>query len=396
MIELIQASECTGCQACYCICPRSAINMKMNREGFFSPEIDLERCIHCHKCEDVCPEKKVSSPMLHSRLYATVNKSLETRLNSSSGGIFTALAENIINLGGVVFGAKFSDDFSIVHDWAENKNELYKFQQSKYVQSCMGDSFKLCKEFVEKDRWVLFSGTPCQIGALLSFLGKPYDKLITVDLICSGNTSPYVWKQYLSYLENKYKSVITKINFRDKRYGWDLYSLSVGFASGKEYCRIFPNDSWARLFLNHQSLRESCYQCKYKTVTHISDFTLGDFWGVQFSYPDLYDDKGLSFVLLHTKKAEAFYKNVSNLKSTELPIDTVVKHNTTIIKSAGRPVNREIFYEALADKQFKKVLDEFAHISVWKKSNIIYMAYWKLRGFGGGVYRNIRSKVQKH
>lgn len=401
-MKLARYTECTGCQACTNICSKNAVQMKQNTEGFFFPEIDKNLCVDCGKCEAVCPVKSVhtiySDKKEHSKpkLYAASNKDFATRYSSSSGGIFTLLADEILKMGGVVFGAGYGEDFSICHGFIEDRKDISRFQTSKYVQSYIGDVFRICRTFLNEGRWVLFSGISCQIDGLYQFLGKDYKNLITVDLICSGNTSPGVWKKYLAYMEEKKRAKIFQVNFRDKKYGWDRYCLHICFSSGREYRRIFANDPWAYFFLHHQSLRECCYECPYKDYRHGTDFVLGDFWGVQYTLPELYDDCGLSFVLVNNEKAAELWNRVSeSVQKRELPLDMLEKHNMAIVSSASRPSDREAFFEDYKVMNFKELARKYTHIPMWKQSNLLYDRYRRLRGFAGGILRRFRAVLRE-
>lgn len=393
-MELAAFDKCTGCEACVQICPKSAISLALKKDGFTFPAIDKEKCIQCKLCTKTCP---VLNPIkadetFNGTVYAAKTLDEDIRKKSSSGGIFYILAKEIIAKNGVVFGAEFADDFSVRHNYADTLKGVSKFQTSKYVQSSIGKSYKECRDFLLKDRYVLFSGTSCQIDGLLHFLGKKFEKLYTVDLICSGNTSPAVWTDYLNFQERKYKSKVKTINFRDKTYSWNMYCLSFKFLNDRQYKRILTNDSWGQLFLHHQIQREVCFNCMYKSYKHAADFTLGDFWGVNFEYPELFDNKGLSFVLCHNKKAQDFFNNINQLQVREIPKEVVEKRNVAIIKSPVRPLNREQFWKDYYSMPFKKNLKKYCHVAFWKRSNILYVNYWDLRLFLGRLIRKILGK----
>ena len=196
-IKLAEKHICTGCAACYSVCPVQCISMKEDAEGFLFPIIDEEKCTKCSLCEKTCLSIMQGKERKPLNVYAAKNPNEEIRKESSSGGIFTLLAEHVINKGGVVFGARFNEDWEVIHDYTETVKGLAAFRGSKYVQSRIGDMYKTAKDFLEKDRNVLFSGTPCQIAGLKAFLRKDYDNLLTVDLVCHGVPSPLVWKRYL-------------------------------------------------------------------------------------------------------------------------------------------------------------------------------------------------------
>lgn len=245
MINIIDKKNCCGCNACVQHCPKSCITMQEDEEGFLYPIVDQEVCIDCGLCEKVCPVLNQGEERKPLQVYAANNTNEEIRMQSSSGGVFTLLAETIIQEGGVVFGARFNDDWEVIHDYTETQEGLATFRGSKYVQSRIGDSYCQAEQFLKKGRKVLFSGTPCQIAGLNLFLRKEYNNLLTVDFICHGVPSPGVWKSYLEELialqGNRKNSVlshskpiilnsirdISRIEFRNKRLGWKKYSFAL-------------------------------------------------------------------------------------------------------------------------------------------------------------------------
>lgn len=391
---------CTGCGCCENICSHGAIKMSLNEEGFYYPKIDGSKCVACNICTIKCPSNNSKSNNESVKLYSAYSEDDNIRLKSSSGGIFYIISKYVIENNGVVFGAEFDEEFFIRHGYTDSINDINRFQTSKYVQSYIGDNLKKCKEFLDEGRLVFFTGTSCQIEGLYSFLDKNYSNLLTADLICSGNTSSGLWKLYVTHMEKKYGSRIQSVNFRDKKYGWDRFSLKITFESGKVYRKIFPNDAWAYFFLNHYAMRECCYKCEYKGLNHKADFTLGDFGGVREKFHDLYgkkfDDKGLSFVLVNSEKAEDVWKSLNNsgLAIRDLPIDTVREHNTTIDMSAKAPIDRAKFYEDYKKKDFGLLVDKYVKIATWKKNNWLYDFYWKNRICLGDLYRKLKKKVR--
>lgn len=339
---------CNGCHTCYSVCPKQAIKMFFNSEGFLYPQIDEGLCIKCGLCEKLCPvinpQKKDDEETL---AYAVINNNEKIRLESSSGGVFTALAENVISQGGIVFGAKFNSDFNVIHGYTDSVEGLADFRGSKYVQSTIGDSYKDCKRFLEEGRNVLFSGTPCQIAGLKSFLNKEYENLLLVDIICHGVPSPLLWSEYKKYHEKKSASQIVKIAFRRKNDGWKQYSLAVTFGNASEYCQTLRQDAYLKLFLKDVCLRESCYNCKYKTEKRISDITIADFWGVQNEYPELDDDKGTSFVITHSDKGKFSIEKMVDCTIKAIPIENGVKYNPSYVRSVLKSRKRSSFFKEL-------------------------------------------------
>ena len=280
MIIIDDKTKCSGCHACANACPKNCISMVSDEEGFWYPQVNKEKCIDCGLCEKVCPiiHKWQSDDSLTTTAMAAINLNEEIRLKSSSGGIFTLIAEKIIDQGGVVFGAAFSDDFkSVQHICVDNIADLDKLRGSKYVQSKIGDTYKQAKEYLDSGRKVLFSGTPCQIGGLYSYLRKPYENLLTQDIICHGVPSPMVWEKYVEEHERKISSKANKVTFRNKKNGWKAYSVFIGFENRKQYLKEHSADMYIKAFLSDICLRPSCFDCQFKGIKRHADITLTDF-----------------------------------------------------------------------------------------------------------------------
>lgn len=352
MLDIGNTDVCTGCSACYSICPTRAIEMQSDEEGFLRPCITFDKCIKCFRCESVCPVlEKSNVNMFQVEAFACYVNDSEIRRNSSSGGIFPILAKYVINKGGVVFGACFDNDFNVIHDFSENIEGCTNFYGSKYVQSQIKDSFIRCKQFLSEGRLVLFSGTPCQIGGLLSYLEKPYDNLVCVDFICHGVPTPLLWKKYLKQISNG--NVITKITFRSKEFGWKLFSLKIDYYNSKYYEKTFTKDRYMQFFLADVCLRNSCYECNFKGLNRVSDITLADFWGIENVLPDYFDDLGTSLVIVNSEKgSHLFNKTLDELMLTSVDITKATKHNSPYFNSVRKPLLRFIFLRNLKYSNF--------------------------------------------
>lgn len=384
-LEIKEKQNCTGCYACYNICPKSCLAMNSDNEGFWYPKVDNKNCIQCKKCIKVCPIINKTTVYNEPFSYACYNKDNNIRFESSSGGIFTLVAEEIIKNGGVVFGAGFDGDFNVKHSYVETIEELHRFRGSKYVQSSIGDAYKQSESFLKQGRLVLFSGTPCQIGGLKSYLGTEYSNLFCIDIVCHGVPSPKVWKKYVSFRVNKSGTPIQNITFRLKNKGWKRYSVSFRFKNSREYCETFYKDLFMRAFLKDICLRPSCYQCKFKTLHRQSDITLADFWGIQNIFPEMDDDKGISLIFVNNTKGQIMFEEIKNkIIFKEVDIKQAVKYNPSAIKSADYNSNRNNFFEKLDELPFDVLIKKFCNDGIFERSKNLpkRAAYVMLKKFG--------------
>lgn len=379
MIDFLnKKKECMGCAACYSICPQQCITMKADNEGFYYPIVDEVRCNNCGMCEKSCPlqhyieEKTQRTYKGHA--YAAYNTDETIRLQSSSGGIFSLFAQEILKKrNGIVFGAAFSSDYqSVWHKAINEEKEIPSLRGSKYVQSNIGECYKEVKSYLEKGNAVFFSGTPCQIAGLKSYLGKEYIGLYTQDIVCHGVPSPLVWEKYVRYREQEAKSSVKNIFFRYKKYGWKMFSVLFEFSSDKKYTKSQKEDLYMRGFHNNIFLRPSCYNCSFKGLEREADITLADFWGIQTLIPEMDDDKGISFVLVNSQKGQTLFNLISNkvcYKETELePAMTI--YNTAAIKSVTKPPNRKNFMKDLQQQNIEVVLKKYCQISTLRKLKV--------------------------
>ena len=359
MKEIIEKSMCCGCHACMNICPKHAISMYEDEKGFKYPKINQDKCINCGMCKKVCPILNNKEVEKHIDAYACYNKNYEERINSSSGGIFILLAKEIIKRKGIVFGATFDKDFNVIHSSIENEKELNKFMGSKYTQSTIGKIYKQVKEYLENNRYVLFTGTPCQIEGLKSYLRKDFAKLYTQDIVCHGVPSPKVWHKYLDYLTQLEKEKIRNIQFRNKDHGWSLYRTKVLFDT-KTYSKSHREDLFMKAFLSNICLRDSCYNCSFKKKYRISDITLADYWGVKNIHPKLYDNKGTSLVIINSDKGKELFNYIKdNLVYVETDLDSALKYNPAMIKSAIHCANEKDFIKNIEHISFDKLIKKY-------------------------------------
>lgn len=362
---------CCGCSACEQACPVQCIVMKEDERGFLYPKVMLDECIHCGKCDTVCTAKlplSKSEKVQVTDTFVGYGKNKEIRKNSSSGGIFSVLAESIFDQNGVVFGAAFDQQFGVHHIFIESKDELWKLQGSKYVQSNLENTFQEAKSFLKKERCVLFTGTACQIAGLKNYLGTSYERLYTIDVLCHGVPSSKVWEQYLDEKKEEYKSSIQKVEFRNKQSGWKNYSMKILFSNDLQYKKIFREDLFMKLFLSNISLRPSCYQCIWKAIPRESDISLGDCWGVEKTMPEMDDDKGTSVILVHSQKGEQLLQTVSNqLNLCKAQLDTVLPPQTDSRRPVLHHPNEEKFWMALEQGKSISELKKYANKSFIQK-----------------------------
>ena len=300
---------CSGCGACAEICPEGAIHMFQDREGFAYPEIEKSACTGCGRCRVVCPLKRNGAGKCHNAYFGAQAKKKQLRYSGSSGGIFPILAQYVIERGGIVYGAGYDCNMNVVHRGAENCEQLEEIKRTKYVQSNMKGIYRSIEENLIRNRWVLFCGTPCQAQALMLFLNKKYETLIVVDLVCYGVPSPGIWKKYVKYLEHKHSGKMTDFCFRDKR-NEDNGHMRSYWINGTEYVASIYQDIYCKLYFRNYMLRPSCYRCSFCTINRNSDFTIGDFWGIEHVRPDLDDGMGTSLVIVHSDLARKIWNEL--------------------------------------------------------------------------------------
>ena len=370
MDKILEKKKCSGCGACVTICPIGCITMCADEEGFLYPVIDQNQCKHCGLCEQSCPiltsqnrledVEKVSA-------YSAVAKGKDILLSSSSGGIFGLLATYVINNGGVVFGAAFNEDFAVEHRCVQRIEELDTLQGSKYVQSNIGETYRQAKELLNQNRLVYFSGTPCQIEGLLAYLKRPYDNLITQDLICHGVPSPMVWSKYIEYQKSQAGKNIVKVFFRDKTNGWKKFSMKIQFSDGDEYCQTLQKDSYLKAFLKNLCLRPSCYNCSFKSINRKADITLADFWGAESVVPNISMQNGVSLVLVHTDKGKGLLKKIASKTLLQnVDLQKSIAGNSSINQSVIEPKDRKRFMRDIKKGDFKSV-KKYCEESFFKK-----------------------------
>lgn len=374
MIKIQKTTDCCGCSACAEICPKQCISLDVDYEGFWYSQINSSICIDCHLCESVCPvlNPGVEHKPLH--VYAAINKNDEIRARSASGGVFTIIAEKVIDEGGVVFGVKFDRDWNVIFGYTETKEGLEEFRRSKYVQAWVGESYREVKRFLKEGKKVLFTGLPCQIAGLNLFLKKEYTNLITVDLICEGVPSPKLWRKYLDeefvVYKKKYRTrthitssssrqniFIKDISFRNKSLGWSNFSFSLtiaGNSSENSQNIVFPsyinrNSAYMQLMFRYGNLRPICYVCPFKCCKSGSDLTIADYWGISQLHPEMDDDKGTSMVFVNTMRGKKYF-DLSKTHYLETSYEESWPFNNVVTSSKKHP-KRDYFYSQIDKRQ---------------------------------------------
>lgn len=313
MHEILNKVDCCGCSACFSACPTKAIEMRPDDEGFYYPTVIKELCINCQLCEKVCPMNVDvdTAPEQERKGYIVRSKNETVLMDSSSGGSFTPIARWIIQHGGIICAATYDKNKVVVHRLSEDIDSLPSFRGSKYVQSNMGSCFQQIKAELQTGRLIAFFGTTCQVYGLKQYLNKEYDNLFCVDLVCHGTPSPKLWEKYVKYHENKEKAPISNINFRSKKYGYHVGSLTLEFENGKRYCASARTDYMLRAFFSEIASRPSCYQCHFKTVNRCSDLTVYDAWhAAELNNKIKDDDKGFTHVIVHTASGHAMLREI--------------------------------------------------------------------------------------
>ena len=365
MLEAV-GKRCCGCAACYNICSENAINMAADAEGFLYPRINGDICIHCGRCEKVCPILNFGKDYNNTvnTAFACYGKDIDKRMHSASGAVFTLLAEKIIGLGGVVYGAAFDESLMVKHFVAHDLNELESLKGSKYIQSEIGKSYMLAKSDLASKKVVLFSGTPCEIEGLRGYLGKDYPNLICVDVFCHGVSSASVWQQYLrdKFIGEK----VIQMRFRDKSKGMKNKFLTYTLDNGQKVLERYDDSPYMTGYTQNLFLRRSCYACPFKGNSRCSDLSIGDFWGLHKVIPAFGDDYGVSAVIVHTKKgAKIFCSIEDNMIWTEVEPERITSSNESYFKSAKYNDKREAFFSRIRNENMVDVLIEMYDPHFW-------------------------------
>lgn len=373
MISVKHKDNCCGCEACVQICPQKCISFGEDGEGFRYPQVDVSRCVQCGLCEKACP-------MLHQPLLTTSptpfcyqNPDVEVLSKSSSGGLFTALADRFVDDNGIVVGARFDEHWEVVHSCVSTKEDLWALCTSKYVQSRMGDIYHEVSRRLTEGRRVLFCGTPCQVAAVRQSCRKNLELLTCVDFVCHGVPSPLVWRKWLASVTNGRE--VAAVNFRSKEKGWHNYSLQITLADGEKLSYTIPESTFTRAFSANIILRPSCYRCKMRGLHRLSDVTMADFWGMgQLLGRD--DDDGVSLAFANTETGNSLLDAVG-AERLNASASHWVRFNHSYDCQTPTTALRGVFFSRLAARpeSFSALLESLTHLSPMRRR------YYKIRTF---------------
>lgn len=368
MIALSDKKDCCGCNACGDICPQGAISFEADSEGFLYPKVDDEKCIRCGLCLKTCPQihaaelkrNEFSAP----KCFAAVHKNLTVRFDSTSGGIFSALANVVYRQGGYVGGAIWNEDFSIRQYVSDKKSDLPRLRSSKYAQSDAQGFYRAVKDAVASGKLVLVCGTPCQMFALKAFLGREYENLILVDFICRGNNSPLVFRKYLDWQESRVGGKVVYIKPKNKELGWRKLTTKLVFDNGTVIYDTKDTSYFTKGYLaTNAYCRPSCYSCKFKGIPRVSEFTLADFWGADALglSQELDDNIGTSLVLVNNSKGVTFFTEAQkSLRVQELTWHQALRGNGMLQDSIPQPkCDRQAFFKVLNEQGFGECARQF-------------------------------------
>lgn len=367
MIDKVSVQECAICGACINACPVDAISLDKVHLDFRYPQINEDICIHCNRCEKACPilGNKGKPGEGYPVAFAAKSENDPMRMRSSSGGVFYELADQMLRDGGYVCGAVFDDKFHVKHILSNTKKDILRMMGSKYAQSDVGYCYREIKEKLNAGEKVLFSGCPCQVAGLRTFLGKEYPNLLLVELICHGIPSDHMLQTYIHMQEKKYGAKLKRMEFRNKAKGWHNSSVRMEFENHRIYSIPYTADAYTIGFLRNITLKSSCYDCHFRNFTAGSDITLGDFWGAEVELPED-DNNGISAILVNSGKGMDIIDRC-NLALTPANVETVIKYNKNLLCSAALSPQRSLFYASADTNGLEKAIRRYLEESTIQK-----------------------------
>ncbi|MBR4762538.1 MAG: Coenzyme F420 hydrogenase/dehydrogenase, beta subunit C-terminal domain [Clostridia bacterium] len=356
-------NHCCGCGICEAICPHNAIIMQNNIQGFKYPKVNNNKCVNCGLCVEHCHFNSSNSFDVtdnYPYVFALKHKSIDVRLNSRSGGAFTALTDVVLNKKGAIYGCELIDNRTAIHTRAVTQLERNNQRESKYIQSDISGVINSIKQDLLSGKYVLFSGTACQVAAIKSYLKNiDTNKLILVDIICHGVGSPRFWSDYLDYLSHKANSNVIGAVFRNKKdFGWNSHIETIYFNDKK-----YDLDLFKIMYTSHLIIRSDCSDCPYKRINRVGDITIGDCWGISDILPEFFDNKGVSLVIVNDKKGQNLFNEISCADSI------AINNSSSLLQQSALNVNWKKpnkyskfwrFYKKHGFEQSIKKYDEYA------------------------------------
>ena len=374
--EVMDSPVCYGCGACVSMCPPDAVYMRTDKKGFRRPGILKSKCTGCNLCYRTCPAVKANRDALFSAspgsakaVLSVRNRDNDIRKNSSSGGLFTALSDYVLAQGGVVCGAVWLDGLSVGHICAVNAEDRNRMRQSKYVQSDIGCCFREIRTYLNSGKTVLFTGTPCQTGGLRLFLRDSDTRnLILCDVLCGGNVSPGLFKDYISYIEKIKRDQAVSVCFRTKKYGWKEHHICVKLKNKVYEGARSENEPFFSLYLGKYSIRDSCFSCGFASDERITDITMGDFWGIDKIEPEIDDDIGISLAIVNTDKGARLMEGIApQIYAEERNIDMAVPRQINLRSAPVPPKKRDLFWDEYANRGGFCVLRRYTKFGLAKR-----------------------------
>lgn len=361
MIQIKDKHDCCGCTACASVCSHKAITMRADSKGFLYPHVNDKLCVDCGLCKKACPfvrHVQTTEKDVVPKVLAVHHKDENVWWTSSSGGVFAALTDYVLNKDGVVFGAAYDESFIVRHKKASSQEGAIAFRGSKYVQSDMRGVYAEVKSNLKKGVLVLFSGTPCQVEGLKGFLMKPYDNLITVDILCHGVPSPMIFADYVHFIQKHSLYKLTRINMKDKSFGWGYQNLRLYFGNHGSQFNTSMSRLWNTIYYSHLAMRPSCFKCRFTDLHRSGDITIGDFWGIEKNHEDFTSDKGISLLLLNDPKGEDIWSHIKVLFDYFLS-NTFECLQPALQHPVQEPEGYVAFWEDYRKQSFRQIIKKY-------------------------------------